>query len=40
MANNLNKKNDCKTNNYNEKDLSESKINHRLKITNVFSLVN
>ena len=27
-------------NNYDEKDLLESKINHRIQITNVFSLVN
>ena len=27
-------------NDYNEKDLLEPNINHRIKITNVFSLVN
>jgi hypothetical protein len=35
MANNL-KKTILRQNNYNEKDLLESKINHRVKITHTF----
>jgi len=41
MANNLNKKKTIvKQNNFNQKDLLEWKINHIIKITKVFSLVN
>jgi hypothetical protein len=36
MANNLKKK-IVRQNNYNEKDFSESKINHRIKIKNTFT---
>ena len=39
MANDL-KKRLYEKNNYNENDWLESKINHRIEITNVFSLVN
>ncbi len=39
MANNW-KKTIGRHNDYNEKDLLESKTNHRIEITNVLSLVN